>query len=175
MSTTESVKITSELFHHDIREKEIIEYFFKIFNVKIEAILHNYDDYDEIDEIPIKIENKGIMIGFIAETIKTPPQIEYVDLDIKNHPENLNILTNIDFINFDFSKLELLEKSLAKYHNHIVYFSLYDNRQIDKVIFQDKDLRYELLINNKYYIYRIRICYNDVKSTINMRTYYSFE
>lgn len=175
MSTIENVKITSELFHHDIREKNINEYFERIFNVKISTVLCDYGDFYEIDELPIEIENKGIMIGFIAETIKTPPQIEYVDLDIRNHPDNLHLLTNIDFNNFDFSKLELIEKYLIKYNSYIVYFSLYDNKQIDKVIFEDKELRYELSIDDKYSIYRIRICHDDIKSTINMRTYYSFE
>lgn len=175
MSTIENIKITSELFLNDIRKKSINGYFEKIFNIKISTMLDDYDDYDEIDEVPIKIENRGIMIGFIAETIKTPPQIEYVDLDIRNHPENLQLLTNTDFINLDFSKLELVKKYLTKYHSCIIYFSLYNNRKIDKVIFQDKELRYELSIDDKYSIYRIRICCNEVKSTINMRRYYSFE
>lgn len=78
MNTTNN-KIHAELFCTDIQNKNTERIFEKLF----EELLFDYDEYDEIDEEPIEIEDKGVMIGFLPETSKEPAHIEYIDLDIK--------------------------------------------------------------------------------------------
>jgi hypothetical protein len=173
MKTLDINKVTSKLFCKDIRDKNFNEYFGEIFGLEITDFLSEYD-YDEIDEYPIEIENKGIMIGFIAETIKVPPQIEYIDLDIHNYPQNINFSAKTIPHNFGFLKSEDIEKHLTPCANLRVYHSLYDIKQIDRVIFQNEDLRYELLIDEDHILTRIRICFNENESSVDMRTFYPF-
>jgi len=172
MKTIEYKKIPT-LFRNDIRNKEIMENFEKVFEIEITDLLSGYD-YDEIDEFPIKIEGKGIMIGFIAETIKTPPQIEYIDLDIHNYSENMSYMNKIIPLGSEFLKAEKIVEYLTPYSNFRIYFSLYNLKQIEKIIFQHENLRYELLINEGIAISRVRICFNETESDINMRTYHPF-
>lgn len=174
MRTIENNKITSKLFREDIRNKKNIKNFERIFEIKIADFLSEYD-YDEIDEFPIEIKNRGIMIGFMAATIKVPPQIEYIDFDICNYPENISFLNKSIPLNSDFSESKKIEKHLIPCSNLRIYYSLYNIKQVDRIIFQDENIRYELLINEDVAISRIRICFNENESNINMRTYYPFE
>lgn len=174
MKIKENSKITSELFCKDIRMKDLGEDFERIFGVKMTDLLSEYE-YDEIDEFPIEIKNKGIMIGFMAETIKVPPQIEYIDLDIYNYPQNINYLANTISITIDSFKSKNIEEYLTSCTNLRIYYSLYNIKQIDRIVFLNENLRYELLINEYFAISRIRICFNDNESTVDMRTFYPFD
>ena len=84
MNTTNN-KIHAELFCTDIQNKNTERIFEKLFETSIEELLSDYDEYDEIDEEPIEIEDKDVMIGFLPETSKEPAHIEYIDLDIKSN------------------------------------------------------------------------------------------
>lgn len=174
MKIIENKKITSVLFHKDIRNEEFAKDFEKLFKIEILDFLSDYE-YDEIDEFPIEIMNKGIMIGFMAETIKVPPQIEYVDLDVYNYPENINYLEKIINIKSDFLGIEEIKRCLSPCSNLRIYYSIHNMKELDRIIFQDKGLRYELSITENIAISRIRICFGESESDMNMRTYYPFE
>lgn len=57
-------KIQRELFCTDLQNKNTESIFEKLFETSIEELLSDYDEYDEIDEYPIEINDKGVMIGF---------------------------------------------------------------------------------------------------------------
>lgn len=163
-------KINSELFRTDIQNKNIVRKFEQLFGISIEELLSDYDEYDEIDEEPIEIEDKGIMIGFLPETVKEPAQIEYVDLDIRNSPDNMEYLSVMlpDF--FDVQ----IEKILSPYGSLRIYYSLYDTEKPAIIVFHHENLRYELLLTDELAINRIRVCFCENDSTVNMRTYHPF-
>lgn len=167
-------KITASLFNRDIREDRFNNDFKDIFGIEIVELLEDYD-YDEIDEFPFEIENRGIMIGFSAETIKVAPQIEYIDLEIIDHADNINYLTKTIPRKLDSSNQKSIEAYLVPFQYLKIYYSLYNISKVDRIIFHDGDLRYELSVNNNLQIYRIRVCFNEDISSINMRTYYPFE
>lgn len=100
MNTTNN-KIHAELFCTDIQNKNTERIFEKLFETSIEELLSDYDEYDEIDEEPIEIEDKGVMIGFLPETSKEPAHIEYIDLDIKSNPGNMEYLSVTLPVSFD--------------------------------------------------------------------------
>ncbi|OJV54688.1 MAG: hypothetical protein BGO31_06885 [Bacteroidetes bacterium 43-16] len=174
MSAIEGKLITSQLFGKDIRSKDFNKEFEKIFELEIEDFLSEYE-YDEIDEFPVEIENRGIMIGFSAETIKASPQIEYIDLEVYKNPQNIDFLAKKIPVHADFKTSEEVEANLTPFNNLRIYYSLYDKQKIDMVIFQHEDLRYELALNEDAVIARIRVCFAEYESTINMRTYYLFD
>jgi len=174
MSTMESNKIASNLFQEDIRNKDFKKNFEKIFEIKIEDFLSDYE-YDEIDEFPIEIENRGIMIGFIAQTIKVPPQIAYIDLDVYNHPPNTGYLAKKIPVPSAIKNPADIQEYLTPFNHLRIYYSLYNAEQIDRIIFQYEDLRYELSLTGDQVISRIRVCLPENESTINMSTYYLFD
>lgn len=163
-------KINSELFRTDIRDKNTARKFKQLFGISIEELLFDYDEYDEIDEEPIEIGDKGIMIGFLPETVKKPAQIEYVDLDIRNNPDNIELLSIMLPNSFDAQ----IEKTLSPYANLRIYYSLYDTEKPEIIVFHHENLRYELLLTDKLAINRIRVCLCENNSTVNMRTYHPF-
>lgn len=173
MKTIENNKIISKLFQEDIRNENLLKDFEKIFKVNIIDLLSDYD-YDEIDEFPIEIENKGIMIGFMAETVKVPPQIEYIDFDIFRYPQNTKFLKKVVSLNTDFSKTENIKKEFSPCSNFRIFYNLHKPLEIDRIVFEYEDLRYELLINEENAIYRIRICFSENATNTNMRTHYPF-
>ncbi|OJV55351.1 MAG: hypothetical protein BGO31_20695 [Bacteroidetes bacterium 43-16] len=170
----EGIKITSGLFRKDLRDKDFRNEFKRIFQIKIEDVLSEYE-YNEIDEFPIEIENRGIMIGFGAETVKVPAQVEYIDLDVYNHSQNIGYLVKTIPIDADFEKPEDIEEYLAPFRELRIYYSLYNLKQVDRVIFHYEDLRYELSVNSDCRITRVRICLAENETNINMRTYYLFD
>ncbi|AZA79579.1 hypothetical protein EG347_19815 [Chryseobacterium sp. G0186] len=174
MNAIEDRPITSKLFGKDIRSKDFIKEFEKIFEIEIEDFLSDYE-YDEIDEFPIEMENRGIMIGFCAETTKVPSQIEYIDLEVYNHPRNIGYSAKKIPVHADFKNSEDVEVHLTPFNNIRIYYSLYDGKKIDWIIFQHEDLRYELALNKDALIARIRVCLAENESTVNMRTYYLFD
>ena len=157
MNTTNN-KIHAELFCTDIQNKNTERIFEKLFETSIEELLSDYDEYDEIDEEPIEIEDKDVMIGFLPETSKEPAHIEYIDLDIKSNPGNM----------------EYLSVTLSSYKNLRIFYSLYDTEKPEVIVFHHENLRYELLVTEKLSISRIRVCRSENESTVNMRTYYPF-
>lgn len=169
MNMNTNNKITSELFCTDIQDKNIVRKFEQLFGISIEELLSDYDEYDEIDEEPIEIEDKGIMIGFLPETVKKTAQIEYVDLDIRNSPDNIEFLSVMLPNSFDVQ----IEKTLSLYTNLRIYYSLYDMEKPEMIVFHHENLRYELLLTDLA-INRIRVCFSENDSTVNMRTYYPF-
>ncbi|PQL93821.1 hypothetical protein [Apibacter adventoris] len=169
----ENNKITSHLFCEDIRNENLKKIFENIFKFKITDLLSDYD-YDEIDEFPFEIEKKGIMIGFIAETIKVQPQIEYIDLDTYNYPKNINYLIKRIPYKFDSLNIENISNCLTECSYLRIYYSLYNINQVNRIIFQYEDLRYELLINENLVVVRIRVYFYKIESSIDMRTYYPF-
>ncbi|GAB3022775.1 hypothetical protein GCM10027051_29480 [Niabella terrae] len=174
MKPVEKNKITSNLFRKNIRTDDFKLLFERIFEVDIEELLVG-GEYDEIDEFPIELDSKGIMIGFSAETVKAKLQIEYIDLDVINHHHNfLRLLKEIPR-NSNFLKLELIQENLTPCDNLRIYYSIYNLKKIDRVIFQHEDLRYELSINDDSVVSRIRVCIAEIESSINMRTYYLFD
>lgn len=174
MRTEENSTITSKLFRQDIRNKDFNQAFEKIFGIKIATLLSGYA-YDELDELPVEIENKGIMVGFIAETIKVPAQIAYIDIAIYNYPQHIAYLAKQIPVNTTFKKPEDIETHLMPFTNGRIYYSLFNLQQMDRIIFQYEDLRYELSLNNDGILSRIRVCIAENESTINMRTYYLFD
>lgn len=174
MSTLEGKTIASQLFGRDIRNKDFNKEFQKIFEIGIEDFLSDYE-YDEIDEFPIEIDNKGIMIGFSAETVKAPPKIEYIDLEVYNNPQNIGYLAKKIPVNVYLRKSEDIEAHLTSFSNLRIYYSLYDSDKIDMIIVQQDELRYELALNEDAVIARIRVCLSELESNINMRTYYLFD
>lgn len=174
MSTMESNKIASNLFQENIRNKDFKKNFEKIFEIKIEDFLSEYE-YDEIDEFPIEIENRGIMIGFIAETIKVPPQIAYIDIDVFNYPQNIGYLAKKIPVQPAIKNPADIQEHLTPFDNLRIYYSLYNQEQIDRIIFQYEDLRYELSLTKDSVITRIRVCMAEIESNINMSTYYLFD
>lgn len=163
-------KINSELFHTDIRNKNTERIFEQLFDTPIEELLSDYDEYDEIDEAPIEIEDKGVMISFLPETVKEPSQIEYVDLDILNNPDNMEYLSVMLPDSFDAQ----IEKTLSLYGSLRIYYSLYDTEKPEIIVFHHENLRYELLLTDELAINRIRVCFCENNSTVNMRTYHPF-
>lgn len=174
MRTTGDNQITSKLFRTDIRNIDFNKEFEKVFQIKISDFLSEYE-YDEIDEFPIEMEDSGIMIGFIAETNKTPAQIAYIDLDVHNYPQHTDSLVKQIHLDADFGKSAYIEKHLAPFANLRIYYSLYDQNKVDRIIFQFEDLRYELSLNKEIVVCRIRICFAENESNINMKTYYLFD
>ncbi|SHF13209.1 hypothetical protein [Pedobacter caeni] len=174
MRTIEGNKIASKLFREDIRSKDFNKEFERIFEIKIEDFLSDYE-YDEIDEFPIEIENRGIMIGFIAKTIKVPPQIAYIDLDVYNHPQHIGYLAKKIPVPSAFKKSADIDKHLTPFDNLRLYYSLYNPEQIDRIIFHYENLRYELSLTGDHVVSRIRVCLAENESTINMSTYYLFD
>ena len=160
-------KIHAELFCTDIQNKNTEKIFEKLFETSIEELL---SDYDEIDEEPIEIEDKGVMIGFLPETSKEPAQIEYIDLDIKSNPGNMEYLSITLPASFDVQ----IEMALSSYSNLRIFYSLYDTEKPEVIVFHHENLRYELLVTEKLSISRIRVCRSENESTVNMRTYYPF-
>ena len=163
-------KICSALFRTNIQDNNIEKIFEQLFDTSIEELLSDYDEYDEIDEEPIKIEDKGIMIGFLTETVKEPAQIEYVDLDIQNNPNNIEYLSVILPNSFDAQ----IETVLSSYGSLRIYYSLYNMEKPKIIVFHHDNLRYELLLTDELTISRIRVCVSENNSTVNMRTYYPF-
>lgn len=170
----EGKKISLNLFRKDLRSKDFNEEFEKVFEIKIEDFLSEYE-YDEIDEFPIEIENRGIMIGFIAETVKVSPQIACIDLDVHNCPRNIDYLAKKIPIHSAFKNSGDIDEHLTPFNNLRVYYSLFNSEQIDRIIFQHEDLRYELSLTADHVISRIRICIAENESNINMSTYYLFD
>ena len=169
MNTTNN-KIHTELFCTDIQNKNTERIFEKLFETSIEELLSDYDEYDEIDEEPIEIEDKCVMIGFLPETSKEPAQIEYIDLDIKSNPDNMEYLSVTLPASFDVQ----IEAALSSYKNLRIFYSLYDTEKPEVIVFHHDNLRYELLVTEKLSISRIRVCRSENESTVNMRTYYPF-
>lgn len=163
-------KIQRELFCTDLQNKNTESIFEKLFETSIEELLSDYDEYDEIDEYPIKINDKGVMIGFLAETSKEPARIEYIDLDIESFPDNMDYLSVTLPVFFDAQ----IETALSSYENLRIYYSLYDIDKPEIIVFHHENLRYELLVTEKLSISRIRVCRSENESTIDMRTYYPF-
>lgn len=163
-------KIQRELFCTDIQNKNTESIFEKLFETSIEELLSDYDEYDEIDEDPIEINDKGVMIGFLAETSKEPARIEYIDLDIESFPDNMDYLSVTLPVSFDAQ----IETALSSYENLRIYYSLYDIDKPEIIVFHHENLRYELLVTEKLSISRIRVCRSENESTIDMRTYYPF-
>ncbi|MDA3613827.1 hypothetical protein [Polluticaenibacter yanchengensis] len=174
MKTIERNKITSKLFRKNIRDKDFNKEFEKIFEIKIKDFLSEYE-YDEIDEFPIEIESRGIMIGFSAETIKMPAQIEYIDLEVRHYPQNIAYLSKEIPLNFNIKNSEDFARHLTPFNNLKIYYSLYNQKQLDRTVFQYEDLRYELSLTVDGVISRIRVCFAEDESNINMRTYYLFD
>ena len=114
MNTTNN-KIHAELFCTDIQNKNTERIFEKLFETSIEELLSDYDEYDEIDEEPIEIEDKCVMIGFLPETSKEPAQIEYIDLDIKSNPDNMEYLSVTLPASFDVQ----IEAALSSYNDSV--------------------------------------------------------
>ncbi len=163
-------KIQRELFCTDIQNKNTESIFEKLFETSIEELLSDYDEYDEIDEDPIEINDKGVMIGFLAETSKEPARIEYIDLDIESFPDNMDYISVTLPVSFDAQ----IETALSSYENLRIYYSLYDIDKPEIIVFHHENLRYELLVTEKLSISRIRVCRSENESTIDMRTYYPF-
>lgn len=163
-------KIQRELFCTDLQNKNTESIFEKLFETSIEELLSDYDEYDEIDEDPIEINDKGVMIGFLAETSKEPARIEYIDLDIESFPDNMDYLSVTLPVFFDAQ----IETALSSYENLRIYYSLYDIDKPEIIVFHHENLRYELLVTEKLSISRIRVCRSENESTIDMRTYYPF-
>ena len=154
-------KIPTELFCTDIQNKNTERIFEKLFETSIEELLSDYDEYDEIDEEPI---------GFLPETSKEPAQIEYIDLDIKSNPDNMEYLSVTLPSSFDAQ----IETALSSCKNLRIFYSLYDTEKPEVIVFHHDNLRYELLVTEKLSISRIRVCRSENESTVNMRTYYPF-
>lgn len=163
-------KIQRELFCTDLQNKNTESIFEKLFETSIEELLSDYDEYDEIDEYTIEINDKGVMIGFLAETSKEPARIEYIDLDIESFPDNMDYLSVTLPVFFDAQ----IETALSSYENLRIYYSLYDIDKPEIIVFHHENLRYELLVTEKLSISRIRVCRSENESTIDMRTYYPF-
>lgn len=163
-------KIQRELFCTDLQNKNTESIFEKLFETSIEELLSDYDEYDEIDEYPIEINDKGVMIGFLAETSKEPARIEYIDLDIESFLDNMDYLSVTLPVFFDAQ----IETALSSYENLRIYYSLYDIDKPEIIVFHHENLRYELLVTEKLSISRIRVCRSENESTIDMRTYYPF-
>lgn len=170
MNMNTNNKINSELFRTDIEDKNTVRKFERLFGISIEELLSDYDEYDEIDEEPIEIEDKGVMIGFLPETVKEPAQIEYIDLDIQNNPDNMEYLSVILPDSFDTE----IETALSSYDSLRIYYSLYDTEKAEIIVFHHENLRNELLLTDELTISRIRVCLSENDSTVNMRTYYPF-
>ena len=164
-------KITPALFCTDIDNRKTENLFKSVFDTSIEELLCDYDEYDEIDAEPIEIGTRGIMIGFLAETSKEPAQIEYIDLDILNHHDNLK------FLLIDPPKVidKTVENFVSNFENPRIFYSIYDMNTLERVIFYHNGLRYEFLLNNNFEINRIRVLVEKDDSTVNMRTYYTFK
>ena len=158
------------MFRTDIQDKTIEEIFEQLFDASIADILSDYDGYDEIDEAPIEIEDKGVMIGFLAETTKEPAQIEYIDLDTLNHPDSIEYLS----VKLPNSLPKQIDEFLLSYDNPRIYYSLYNTEKPEIIVFHCDNLRYELLLTDELAISRIRTCFSENESTVNMRTYYPF-
>ncbi|WP_158978800.1 hypothetical protein [Cellulophaga sp. L1A9] len=173
MTKGNSKKITSDLFLKDIRDNS----FKKLINISLainlDEVLADYE-LDEIDEYPIDIDDKGIMIGFGAETIKVPPRIEYIDLNIKNNPNSINYLEKKIDINQDFSNLNSIKKQLAPYSHIRVFYKISDLKTIKQIVFEYLNLRYELIITENNELLRIRLSKHENESDINMRPVYAF-
>lgn len=174
MRTEENSTITSKLFRQDLRNKDFNQAFEKIFGIKMEDLLSGYA-YDELDEIPVEMEDRGIMIGFIAETIKVPAQIAYIDIAIYNYPQHIAYLTKQIPVNTSFKKPADIETHLMPFTSCRIYYSLLNLKQMDRIIFQYEDLRYELSLNEEGVLSRIRVCIAENESNINMKTYYLFD
>ncbi|SUJ02495.1 Uncharacterised protein [Sphingobacterium spiritivorum] len=174
MRATGDNQITSKLFRTDIRRNDFIKEFEKVFQIKMDDFLSEYE-YDEIDEFPVEMEDSGIMIGFIAETNKTPAQIAYIDLDVHNYPQHTDSLVKQIPLDSDFGKSAYIEQHLVPFTYLRIYYSLYDQNKVDRIIFQFEDLRYELSLNKETVICRVRICFSENESNINMSTYYLFD
>ena len=174
MRMGENGNITSKLFRQEIRNEDVNQAFEKIFGITIEDLLSGYA-YDELDEWPVEIENKGIMIGFIAETIKVPAQIAYIDVDVYNHPQHIVYLVKQIPVNTPFKKPADIETHLMPLKNCRIYYSLFNLQQMERIIFQYEDLRYELSLNKEGVLSRIRVCIAENESSINMKTYYLFD
>lgn len=171
----EKRKITTDLLNKDIRDSNVKEEFEKIFDFKLEDFLSDYE-YDEIDEYPIEVTNQGMLIGFIAETIKVPPQIEYVDIDVINYPTNSSFISKEIFIEKNFPKVIDIKKDFDPHVEVIAFYDLNNSDKISRIVLIENDLRYELIFNNTNKVIRVRVCKadNDNQSNINMRTYYPF-
>lgn len=169
MSMNTNNKIKSELFRTDLQDKNTVRKFEQLFGISIEELLSDYDEYDEIEEEPIEIEDKGVMIGFLPKTVKNPAQIEYVDLDIRSNSNNIEFLS----VKLPNSFNTQIEKTLSPYGSLRIYYSLYDTEKPEIIVFHHENLRYELLLTNLA-INRIRVCSSENDSTVNMRTYYPF-
>lgn len=163
--------ITPTLFCTDIDDKKTKTLFKSIFGISIEELLCDYEEYDEIDSEPIEIEGRGIMIGFLAETSKEPAQIEFIDLEIHNNYENLELLSIVLPKVFDKQN----DYFVSNFENTRIFYSIHDMNIPEKVIFYHNGLRYELLLDNNLKISRIRTFMEKEDSIVNMRTYYSFE
>jgi hypothetical protein len=174
MSMTEGNKITSQLFREDIRNKDFNHAFEKVFGIKMQDFLSAYE-YDVLDEFPVEMENRGIMIGFIAETIKAPAQIAYIDMDVYHHPQHMDYLAKKIPVDIAFKKTADIDAYLTPFTNCRIYHSLDNLQQMDRIILQYEDLRYELSLNEGTLISRIRVCFAEHESNINMRTYYLFD
>lgn len=174
MSTIESNNLVSTLFQQDIRNKDFSGEFEKIFEIKMADFLSDYE-YDEIDEFPIEIEKRGIMIGFIAKTTKVPPQIAYIDLDVFNYPQNTGYLAKKIPAQSAIKNPDDIQAHLTPFNHLRIYYSLNNPEHIDRIIFQYEDFRYELSLNKDSVISRIRVCLAENESTINMSTYYLFD
>lgn len=164
-------KITPALFCTDIDDRKIENLFKSVFDTSIKELLCDYDEYDEIDAEPIEIEDRGIMIGFLAETSKEAAQIEYIDLDIFNHHKNLEFLS--------ISLPKVIDKTIEDFVSNLesprIFYSIHDMDTPERVIFYHNGLRYELLLDCNLAISRIRVFVEKDDSTVNMRTYYPFE
>lgn len=174
MSTIESNKIVPTLFQKDIRNEDFSKEFEKIFKIIIADFLSDYE-YDEIDEFPIEIEKKGIMIGFIAETTKVPPQIAYIDLNVLKYPQNTGCLAKQIPVQSTVKNPADIQAHLTPFNQLRTYYSLDNPEHIDRIIFQYEDLRYELSLNKDSVISRIRVCLAEIESNINMSAYYLFD
>lgn len=174
MSTKGVNPITSTLFRADIKGNDFNKEFESVFQIKMREFLSEYE-YDEIDEFPIEMEGRGIMIGFVAQTNKTPGQIAYIDLDVYNYPQHIALLVKQIQLDSNFKKPDYIETYLAPCLNLRIYYSLHEPRQVERIVFQYEDLRYELSSNKEAVICRIRVCLAEIESDINMNTYYLFD
>ena len=97
--------------------------------------------------------------------------IEYIDLDIKSNPGNMEYLSVTLPTSFDVQ----IETALSSYKNLRIFYSLYDTEKPEVIVFHhDKFTGTNSLVTRKNFtISRIRVCRSENES-VNMRTYYPF-
>jgi len=167
-------KIDPSLFLEDIRDHNFKKKFHKVLAIYLESLIGDYD-FDEIDEEPFEVLEKGIMIGFGAKTIQLPPRIEYIDLNIKGNPETIQYIKEENLSVIDFNSQENITRNLQSFSKLRLYYCLDNLKKIDQITFVNLGLKYVFMLDCDCKLSRVRIVRDENNTDINMRTVYEFE